>query len=173
MPAEKLVGEANAGWTYAKFPLGHERVPAAETGKGARHLDRVRRIAAARGGVIDDPRWRDRYAGLRLRARTLEWTTLRLLDRVMSGEADGVGASSLKIRGSELIQEISEFTLDTLGPEALGGHPEAPPPPLGANAEGLDVAGLAGEFLYNRATTIYGGSNEVQRGIVARHGLGM
>ncbi len=178
VPAGNLVGEENRGWTYAKFLLGHERVLAAEVGKAGRYLDRARRIATQRpapnGSLADDPRWRDRYARLKLRATTLEWTTLRLLDRVMSGEADGVGASTLNIRGSELIQDISEFTVDTLGAEALGAHPASPRPNGGdANAERFDASGLTGEFLYNRATTIFGGSNEIQRGIIARHGLGL
>ena len=177
VPVENLIGEENKGWTYAKFLLGHERVLSAEVGRSARLLARAKRTAArtpsAHGTLARDPRWRDRCAALEMRLATLEWTSLRMLDRVISDDADPVGASVLKIRGSDLLRDIAEFAVESLGPEAVTAHPDAPVPVPSGNEDLRYPGGLGIDFLHLRAATIYGGSHEVQRGIIARHALGM
>ena len=173
VPAANLVGEENKGWTYAKFLLGHERVLSAEVGKAKRFLERIRRLAAERSRV-GDKRFSDRYARLEIDVMALEWTTLRMLDLVMSGGAPGVEASILKLRGSTIVQELSEFAVDVLGADAVPYDHDWLLD--GANLPAADIdrnMGVVGEFLFQRAPTIWGGSNEVQRNIIAKHALGL
>ncbi len=173
VPVENRIGEENAGWTYAKFLLGHERVLSAEIGKAKRMLDRLRQIAGERG-LDSDPFHLDRLSRLETDVLALEWTTLRMLDAVMGGAAPGVEASVLKLRGSTVIQSIAEYTADCLGPDALKFDPEFlertvndPPSELARNM------GVVSEMLFQRAPTIWGGSNEIQRNIIAKHALGL
>ncbi|MEY8840557.1 acyl-CoA dehydrogenase family protein [Cribrihabitans sp. XS_ASV171] len=173
VPIDNRIGEEHAGWTYAKFLLGHERVLSAEIGKAKRMLDRLRRIAGERG-LDRDPLYLDRLSRLETDVLALEWTTLRMLDAVMGGAAPGVEASVLKLRGSTVIQSIAEYTVDTLGPDALAFDPEFlertvndPTSELARNM------GMVSEMLFQRAPTIWGGSNEIQRNIIAKHALGL
>ena len=94
VPVANRVGEENKGWTYAKFLLGHERVLSAEIGKAKRFLERVKRLASERS-LLEDQRFLDRYARFEVDVMALEWTTLRLLDTVMSGGVSGAEASLL------------------------------------------------------------------------------
>lgn len=171
VPAENLIGQENKGWTYAKFLLGHERVLSAEIGKAKRMLERLRGAAEARG-LLDDASHRQRVNTLETDLLALEWTTLRMLDAVMDGSAPGFEASVLKLRGSTIVQAIAEYTVDVLGPDALAFDP------AGLEAETNDPAaealrnmGIVSEFLFQRAPTIWGGSNEIQRNIIAKHAL--
>lgn len=173
VPAGNLVGEENEGWTYAKFLLGHERVLSAEIGKAKRMLDRLREILAARN-LGQDPHHRAQLNALETDLLALEWTTLRMLDAVMDGSAPGFEASILKLRGSTIVQAIAECTVDALGPEAIAYDParleaETNDPA----AEALRNMGIVSEFLFQRAPTIWGGSNEIQRNIIAKHALGL
>ncbi len=173
VPARDIVGEVNKGWTYAKYLLGHERVLSAEIGKARRLLSRVRRLAEE-AGLVRDTRFLDRFHRYEIDVLALEWTTLRLLDQVMNGGTAGAEASLLKLRGSTILQEIVEFTVDVLGPRALPYDPAWID--HGANLpvpEGGEHAGIVSEFLFQRAPTIWGGSNEVQRNIIAKHALGL
>ena len=174
------MGEENRGWTYAKFLLGHERMLSAETGKARRLIGKIRRMAArlphanGRGVLADDARFRDRIARLEIRVLALEWTTLRMLDAAMEGASPGAEASLLKIRGSELVQAITELATDVLGLYGIPFDVRL----LEAEAQGVEIgpdgaAGILAEFLYHRAPTIWGGSNEVQRNILAKHALGL
>jgi alkylation response protein AidB-like acyl-CoA dehydrogenase len=180
VPVSERVGEENRGWTYAKFLLGHERMLSAETGKARRLIGKIRRIAArlphanGRGVLADDARFRDRIARLEIRVLALEWTTLRMLDAAMEGAGPGAEASLLKIRGSELVQAITELATDVLGLYGIPFDVRL----LEAEAQGIEIgpdgaAGILAEFLYHRAPTIWGGSNEVQRNILAKHALGL
>lgn len=173
VPARNVVGEVNKGWTYAKYLLGHERVLSAEIGKARRLLNRVRALAAE-AGMERDTRFLDRFHRYEVDMLALEWTTLRLLDQVMNGGTAGAEASLLKLRGSSIIQELVEFTVDVLGPQALPYDPawidhgvNIPVP------DGGEHAGIVSEFLFQRAPTIWGGSNEIQRNIIAKHALGL
>jgi alkylation response protein AidB-like acyl-CoA dehydrogenase len=171
VPVANLVGEENQGWTYAKYLLGHERVLSAETGKARRFLARAEAAAQA-GGLGHDGRIRDRIARFEVDIHALEWMSLRLLAEVSGGATPGTEASLLKIRGSALLQEIAEFTVDVLGPEAFAYDPELLAAGTGPEAE-LNRMGIVNEFLYQRAPTIWGGSNEIQRNIIAKHALGL
>lgn len=173
VPIRNLVGEENKGWTYAKYLLGHERVLSAEIGKAGRLLDRAHALAAE-AGLDRNQRFLDRYNRLKIDVTALEWTTLRMLDQVMNGGAAGAEASLLKLRGSDIIQKIAEFTVDVLGPRALPYDPawishgsNTPQPEISEHM------GVVSEFLFQRAPTIWGGSNEIQRNIIAKHALGL
>jgi alkylation response protein AidB-like acyl-CoA dehydrogenase len=163
VPVANRVGDENKGWTYAKFLLGHERVLTAEIGKAKRLLERVRRLASERFKT-NDLRFLDQFAHLEVDLMALEWTTLRLLDKVMSGGSTGAEASLLKLRGTTIVQKITEFTLDVIGVDAIPYDPRS-------QAEGsgptMPATGLVSEFLFHRAHTIWAGSNEIQRNILA------
>ncbi|SEO67287.1 Acyl-CoA dehydrogenase [Salinihabitans flavidus] len=171
VPATNLVGEENKGWTYAKFLLGHERVLSAETGKARRLLARAESAAQARG-LGKDWRIRDKIARFEVDIHALEWMSLRLLADVTAGAAPGTESSLLKIRGSSLLQEISEFSVDVLGPDALAYDPQMLSDGTGIDEE-LRSMGIVHDFLFQRAPTIWGGSNEIQRNIIAKHALGL
>lgn len=173
VPAENLVGTENEGWTYAKFLLGHERVLSAEIGKAKRMLDRLRSVAARRG-LAADPQHLDRLNRLETDLLALEWTTLRMLDAVMDGAAPGYEASVLKLRGSVTVQAIAEYTVDVLGPDALAFDPSRLEDGVNDPSDELFASmGMVSEFLFQRAPTIWGGSNEIQRNIIAKHALGL
>lgn len=173
VPVRNRVGEENKGWIYAKYLLGHERVLSAEIGKAHRLLKRVRTLAAE-VGLERSPRFLDRFHRFDIDVLALEWTTLRMLDQVMNGGSAGAEASLLKLRGTTIIQEIVEFTVDVLGSLALPYDPAwvthrvtAPSP------DNREHMGIVAEFLYQRAPTIWGGSNEIQRNIITKHALGL
>lgn len=165
VPVENLVGQENQGWTYAKFLLGHERMISAETGKTRRLLERAEDLAKDRGWH-EDAGHRARMAEFNTDLKALEWLTLRLV-QTSDQTAPGVEASMLKIRGTELQQKIGEYAFDVLGIE--GGAFDIAEP---ENNE-TPLSGIARDMLLQKATTIWGGSNEIQRGIVAKHELGL
>ncbi|MEN8665591.1 MAG: acyl-CoA dehydrogenase family protein [Polycyclovorans sp.] len=178
VPAQNLVGEENKGWTYAKFLLGHERTGIAEVGRSKRWLKRLKTIAAkepASGGgrLIDDPRFRDRIAQVEIELMALEITTLRVIAAEMEKKTPGAEASLLKIRGSEIQQTLSELMMQALGPYALPFQHAALDAgytgPVAGPAYGLPQSGL---YFNMRKTTIYGGSNEIQKNIISKMILG-
>ena len=161
VPVDNLVGEENAGWTYAKFLLGHERTNIAGIGASRRELARLKRMAAEarRDGVTlaDDPVFATRIAQVELELRALEVTNLRVIFAEARKQAPGPEASMLKIRGTEILQRISELQVEALGPRALqfDGH-------------GDDVPRAVLHYMNWRKLSIYGGSNEIQRNIIAQ-----
>ena len=172
VPADQLIGEENKGWNYAKFLLAHERTNIADVNRAKRELERVKRIAKAEG-VWDDQRFRDQIALLEVDVVALEIMVLRVLSAEKSGKQSLDVAGLLKIRGSEIQQRYSELMMLAAGPAtvplradlvAAGWQPDQNP--------GEFVAPLAGTYFNMRKTTIYGGSNEVQRNIVAQTVLG-
>jgi alkylation response protein AidB-like acyl-CoA dehydrogenase len=173
VPASHLVGEEGKGWTYAKFLLGNERVLVAEMGKVRRMLAQARSLAAGiqEGGqcLLDNPRFADSLARCEIDARALDALCLAQLGAQQAGATPGAEASMLKIRGSELQQSISRLTVDAL---ARRGLPYSTGTVLSDAAEAADVpegaSGMLREYLYLRAATIYGGSNEIQRNILAK-----
>ena len=170
IPAEQLVGEENSGWTYAKFLLSNERTGIARIGTTKVWLAQVKQRAAStptgRGSLLDDPLFAARVAETENEILALELTQLR----VSRSETDGKpnpASSILKLKGSQLQQAVTELSVDVAGPDSL---------PVGA---GDDVgsptwAQLAGpKYLNYRKTSIYGGTNEVQRNIIAATILGL
>jgi alkylation response protein AidB-like acyl-CoA dehydrogenase len=172
VPAENLIGEENKGWTYAKHLLSHERTNIADVNRAKRELERVKRIAKAEN-VYTDARFRDEIAKLEVDIVALEMLVLRVLSAEKSGKNSLDIAGLLKIKGSEIQQRYSELMMLACGPYALPYIKEA----MEAGWQGDYVgaahcAPLASTYFNLRKTTIYGGSNEVQRNIVAQVVLG-
>ena len=172
VPAENLIGQENQGWTYAKHLLSHERTNIADVNRSKRELERLKRIAKAEG-IYDDARFRDEIAKLEVDVVALEMMVLRVLSAEKSGKNSLDVAGLLKIRGSEIQQRYSELMMLAAGPYALPLRKEA----MEAGWQGDHVgaahcAPLASTYFNMRKTTIYGGSSEVQRNIVAQTVLG-
>ena len=176
VPVENLVGEENKGWTYAKYLLGHERTGIAAVGRSKRELRFLKRFAAAQtqGGqsLLLDPLFGAKVATLEIELMALEMTVLRVLSQ--AGKAPGPEASVLKVRGTEIQQTLSELMMEAAGPMALpfdAAYLE------GENAHSIagddDAAPLAAHYFNARKTTIYGGSNEIQRNIITQMILGL
>ena len=177
VPVENRIGEENLGWTYAKFLLGNERTNIAGVGRTKMQLERIKRIAAAEpageGALIDQPRFRAKIAQLEIDLMALEMTELRILSAESAGRGVGPEASMMKIRGTELQQRATELLMEAVGPYAL---PARLPMPDGANEPpvGPDYAAtLAPYYLNWRKSSIYGGSNEIQRNIISKAVLGL
>ena len=177
VPLSNLVGPENQGWTVAKYLLGHERTNIADIGRAKHQLARVKEIAAAErvegGTLLDDPEFRDRIADVELDLIALDATILRLVAAEASGKPPGAEASLLKIKGSELQQALTELLIEAVGYYGFPYHREAMEhgwnePPIGPDY----AAPLAPSYFNMRKTTIYGGSNEVQRGILAKFVMG-
>lgn len=173
VPAENLIGEENKGWTYAKHLLSHERTNIADVNRAKRELERLKRIARSEG-VYDDQRFRDEIAKLEVDIVALEMMVLRVLSAATSGKNSLDVAGLLKIRGSEIQQRYSELMMLAGGPYSLPLIREAMEAGWQGNFPGGNpaIAPLASTFFNMRKTTIYGGSNEVQRNIVAQTVLG-
>jgi alkylation response protein AidB-like acyl-CoA dehydrogenase len=172
VPADNLVGEENKGWNYAKYLLAHERTNIADVNRAKRELERLKRIAKTEG-VYEDSRFRDEIAKLEVDVVALEMMVLRVLSAEKSGKQSLDIAGLLKIRGSEIQQRYSELMMLAAGPFALPLIREA----MEAGWQGDHVghahcAPLASTYFNMRKTTIYGGSNEVQRNIVSQFVLG-
>ncbi|MDR6519664.1 MULTISPECIES: acyl-CoA dehydrogenase family protein [Variovorax] len=173
VPAENLIGEENKGWTYAKHLLSHERTNIADVNRAKRELERLKRIAKAEG-AYDDQRFRDEIAKLEVDIVALEMMVLRVLSAATSGKNSLDVAGLLKIRGSEIQQRYSELMMLAGGAYSLPLIREAMEAGWQGNFPGGNpaLAPLASTFFNMRKTTIYGGSNEVQRNIVAQTVLG-
>jgi alkylation response protein AidB-like acyl-CoA dehydrogenase len=179
VPAENLVGEENKGWDYAKFLLGLERVGIARIGTSLARIRRIKQIAAMEqaGGrpLIDDPHFREKLAAVEIELKALEITMLRVFSEEKSrGRGKPNPASSiLKLKGSELYQATTELLLEAVGPLAMAYQPGEDEAGSNRPAIGPDYAAEAApSFFNNRKVSIYGGSNEIQRNIVAKAILG-
>jgi alkylation response protein AidB-like acyl-CoA dehydrogenase len=166
VPVANRVGEENLGWTYAKFLLGHERTNIAGIGASQRELRRLKQMAAAQASagssMLQDPVFGTRIAQVEIELRALEITNMRVIFAEAKQQAPGPEASLLKIRGTEIMQRISELQVDLVGADALAytdndGHP----------------ARVTSEYLNLRKLSIFGGSNEIQRNIIAHMILGL
>lgn len=178
VPVENLVGEEGRGWTYAKFLLNNERLLGAEVGKSTRLLNQLRQtLADIRDGgrpLSDDPHWRRRLGELRARLLALEAVCNEYLAAAEAGSTPGLEVSALKIMGSELIQGITGAMVDALAVKGLVYQTDALEPGWQAPLVGVPGApGMIREHLHDRATTIYGGANEIQRNILAKAVLGL
>ena len=174
VPAENLVGEENGGWTIAKYLLGHERANIAGTGFSWAGLDAVRRIARSERShgrpLIENPLFAARLARVEIDLMAMALTNLRVVSKAAKGESPGVEASMLKVKGTVIRQEINDLARRAAGPYALPFASEAME---GSNDPLPDYAGVVtADYLNNRKLSIYGGSNEVQRQIVAKAAMG-
>jgi alkylation response protein AidB-like acyl-CoA dehydrogenase len=169
VPADQLVGAENMGWTYAKFLLGNERTGITGVGRTKVKLAVAKEYAAqtkiGSGTLLEDPVFGARVAELENELLALELTLLRVVANSAEGKPNPV-SSVLKLRGSELQQAATELLLDIAGPDSLPVNAEAIASPDWAQRSGPG-------YLNFRKTTIYGGSSEVQRTIIASTILGL
>jgi alkylation response protein AidB-like acyl-CoA dehydrogenase len=176
VPKENLVGEIDKGWTYAKFLLGHERVGQAEIARNKRRLERVkdmaREVVAYGRPLIENDDFANRLADIEVDLLGLEYLSLRALANQAAGRGGGAEASFLKIKGTDLNQAINQLACEAAGYGALPmqlGRPRGNLTPLGD----VDGTGLMETLLYSRAKSIWGGSNEIQRNVIAKQVLGL
>ena len=171
VPVENLVHKEGDGWTVAKYLLGHERMGTGGIGGSKRELARVKDLAAKqlKNGkpLIDDPRFRDKLSRVEVELMALEITNLRFLDQLRGGRAPGAEVSLLKIRGTEIQQTLTELLVEVAGPLAQ--------PFKAIDAADFDqfTSRLLPRYFNYRKTTIYAGSNEIQRNIIAKMSLGL
>ena len=170
VPKENLVGPLNGGWTLAKALLGHERTLIAAVGTSTRAIRRIKRIAAETKvdgkRLIDNPDVRARIARQEIKLEALRMANYRALAGAQLGHAPGPESSILKIRGSEIMQECFVIAMEVMGHNSLEWfNEEGNVPPI--------EQWVPSAFNYTRATTIYGGSNEIQRNIIAKLILGL
>ena len=176
VPAENLVGEENKGWDYAKFLLGHERSGIARIGLSKERMARIKSLLSSLGEsgeltVSEQRRFQRKLAALEVELKALEITQLRVVSADSLGGSANAAASVLKIKGTEVQQAMTELVLELAGPRGLtvdGAHDEAP---AWSADSWIDVA--ASYYFTMRKVSIFGGSNEIQKNIVARSILGL
>lgn len=165
VPASNRVGEENQGWTYAKFLLGHERTNIAGIGACKRELQRLKQDAAGvmKDGrsLLEDPLFGSKVAQVEIELTALEVTNMRVIFAEAANHAPGPEASMLKIRGTEIMQRLSELQVELLGPGALAYRSDD------------DGSRATAAYLNLRKLSIFGGSNEIQRNIIAHMILGL
>ena len=172
VPIENRVHDEGKGWTVAKYLLGYERLNTARIGTSMRELEQLKAFASAQRKdgkpLIDDPRFRDRLSRVEIELMALSITNLRFLDQLRGGRAPGAEVSMLKIKGTEIQQALTELMMQAAGPLAQ------PFAAVGDN-DRFDRfnASLAARYCNFRKTTIYAGSNEIQRNIIAKRVLGL
>ncbi len=178
VPKENLIYQENKGWSVAKFLLSHERTSIAQVARSKSAIKKLKYIASQETydnqALIKNVRFRDKLTELEMDMHSLEYSELRILSEEVKGTAPGPESSFLKIRGSELQQRISELTLEAVGhfgllksnENQLEQSNEYYPGPEYSNNTGADYLNL-------RKTTIYGGSNEIQKNILSKMVLGL
>ena len=176
VPAANLVGEENQGWTYAKYLLGHERTGIAGLGHCHRELGILKDMAAraqSRGRpLLQDSRMRDRISRIEVDIMALEMLLLRVA--ASNDGTPGPEASVLKIRGSEIQQDLAMLQMEVAGPDAWPYDPDWMQADADFHGPGPGMAAAAGAgYADMRKTSIYGGTTEVQKGIIARLVLGV
>jgi len=172
VPIDNRVHDEGKGWTVAKYLLGHERMNSARIGTSQRELESLKAYAAKQKKdgkpLIDDARFRDRLSRVEIELMALSITNLRFLDRLRTGNAPGAEVSMLKITGTEIQQSLTELMMQAAGPLAQ---------PFRADGDAHDfdayTAALAPRYCNYRKTSIYAGSNEIQRNIIAKMALGL
>jgi alkylation response protein AidB-like acyl-CoA dehydrogenase len=179
VPAANLIGEEGKGWTYGKVLLEHERANIAGVARSKYRLRRLRERASLslHGGapLIEDRNFRRKTAMLEIELKALEYTELRTLAAVAVGKAPGPESSLLKIRGTEIQQALDELFMEAAGYYALPFVPQQ----YDLDYPDAERIGYANEtrtslsFFNGRKTSIYGGSNEIQKNIIAKHVLGL
>ncbi len=176
VPVANLVGQENRGWTYAKYLLGHERTGIAAVGRSKRELARLKALARREqkngAPLLRDPLFAAKVADLEIELMALEMTLLRVL--AQADKAPGPEASVLKVRGTEIQQRLSELMVEAAGPLALPFDPAYLEGEQAHSAIDDDFAApLLPHYFNFRKTSIYGGSNEIQRNIISQMILGL
>ena len=171
VPVENLVHEENKGWTVAKYLLGHERLNTGRIGGSKRELAKLKQMAARTQvngkPLIDDLRFKDRLARVEIELMALEITNMRFLDEMRRTGNIGPEVSMLKIKGTEIQQALTELSMQVMGPMAQAFRP--------ISYDGFDEFGasMAARYFNFRKTSIYAGSNEIQRNIFSKMALGL
>ncbi|MCZ4313967.1 acyl-CoA dehydrogenase family protein [Comamonadaceae bacterium G21597-S1] len=180
VPTANLIGEENRGWDYAKFLLGNERLLGARIGLSKARLrharEMARRVRVDGNTLADTSQFRERTASLEIELLALEITNLRVLGdatRQSTSSKQDPKMSVLKLKGSDLQQATAELLLDVAGPHILPRQTEYLLGQTDATIGPEWAATIAPKYLFSRATTIYGGTNEVQRNIIAKSVLGL
>jgi len=178
IPIDNLVGEENRGWTIAKYLLGHERTNIAGIGMCKRLLaslkDYARRQNKHGRPLLADVRFRDRIVKLEIELTSHEWSLMRLVSLEQSGQPIGIEASMLKIRGSEIQQDLAELLMESAGPYGLPFVAAALDAGFrGTTAGGTHLNSVAPQYFDIRKVSIYGGTNEVQKSLIAKSVLGI
>ena len=176
VPAENLIGEENAGWSYAKFLLGNERTGIARLGASKVKAARVKALAAKTrvgdGTLLDDPLFAARLARVEIEIAALEMTQMRILSSQTKGDDKPDPRSSvLKLKGSAIQQDLTELLIDVVGEEAAAFRDDSDVPDGFAPVTEGVIDAMPTYFNY-RKVTIYGGSSEVQRSIISKAILG-
>ncbi|BBU31821.1 hypothetical protein BTHE68_55550 [Burkholderia sp. THE68] len=168
VPVANLVGEENKGWTYAKYLLTYERTNIAGVGFSVAALGRLKAAASKAQcngrALIDDPLFAARLARVEIDLENMKTTNLRVLAAVAGGGAPGAESSMLKIRGTEIRQEISSLMRRAMGPYAQ---------PFFDDDSDAEASNAASQYFNNRKLSIFGGSNEIQKNIIAKMMLGL
>ena len=172
VPVQNLVFEENKGWTVAKYLLGHERMGSGSVGASRRELAALRTLAQRElkngKSLIEDLRFKDKISRVEIELDALEITSMRFLDQMRrTGQAPGADVSMLKIRGTEVQQMITELAMQAVGPNAQ--------PFVSVSNGFVDpfTSRLAPRYFNFRKASIYAGSNEIQRNIIAKMSLGL
>ena len=179
VPAGYLIGEEGKGWTYSQYLLGHERTSYARIGAKRKQLSHLREIASAvpTGGnsrLIDDPDFTRKLAEASLAVDALEVTVLRVLSAVKDGGAPGREASIIKVLATSAAQQVTTLYLDAAGLNGERGFADAVSPGwLAGDPSAAFAAPGVAAYLGTRAQSIYGGTNEIQRNIIAKRVLGL
>ena len=176
VPVENRVGEEGKGWTYAKYLLGHERTGIAAVGRSKRELAFLKRLAGEQTqdgrSLLEDPLFAAKVASVEIELMALEMTVMRVVAQEGAKKGPGPEASLLKIKGTEIQQALSELMMEAAGPRAMAFEPEF----LEGDAKDAlddDAAPLAPHYFNFRKTSIYGGSNEIQKNIISQMILGL
>lgn len=178
VPAANLIGEENKGWTYAKFLLAHERSGIAGVARSKRGVEQLKEIAAAEmldgKPLIEDMGFATKISQLEIDLSALEITELRTLAGEQAGKGPGPESSLLKVKGTEIQQRLTELTLEAVGYYGTPDFRSFPDDGSNDFPIGPDYAHHAAPTYFNmRKTSIYGGSNEIQRNIITKMILGL
>ncbi len=172
VPMENLIGQEHQGWTYAKALLAHERTSIAEVANSKRNLIEIIEMAKTqtnhKGRLIDDPHFQQRLSDIEIELMALEYMDLRVLASMTAGDTPGPEASLLKIKGTEIQQSLQELRMETIGAYSASLRQD-----VFQNDLHRSGSHARKEYMYGRAATIYGGSNEVQRNVIAKAVLGL
>ena len=175
VPVENRIHEENKGWTCAKFLLSHERAGIAGVARSKNAIGRLKDMLAMEKidgeKLIEDADFQRKIAELEIDLAALEFTELRTLASEQAGKGPGLESSILKIKGTEIQQRITELVMEGVGYYAV---PFSDPLAHNEFAPGPDYAeGVTQNYANMRKTSIYGGSNEIQRNIIAKMVLGL
>ncbi len=179
VPVDQRIFDENKGWTAAKFLLAHERSGIAGVARSKRGIDRIRDMAKAEFGdngmpLIQDSMFKRKIAELEIDLMALEYTELRTLAAESAGKGPGPESSILKIKGTEIQQRVTELALEAAGHYGAPFFRGFPQDGDNAHPIGPDYSHRTAPTYFNvRKTSIYGGSNEIQRNIIAKMVLGL